>query len=722
MNFLAVPPLISSVLFISLGLFVFLKNPHSRSNQAFGLMCLVTFWWQFSWFILFTSNTEKLAKIMVHVGYTSIIFIPYTFYHFFVTFLKRDKEKSLVLYAYLLGFIFLFFNWTSDLYIKGYYRYPWGYYPRAGFLHPIYLLSLFSIAIRIVYLLYKGLSESKSSPFKYNQIKYILFAFISYTLASSDFAVNYGLDFYPLGFIFIMLSLGIMAYTILKYHLLDINIALSYAGIFVVVYTLVLGFPFLVAGWGKTLLVNLLGNNWFWFPLALFFVLATFGPFIYLYFQRRAEKLLRKEQLAYQEELRKVSSTMMLNKDLDKLLRAIVLNVVDIVKVEWAAVYLKDQKQSKYIQKHYRSKVKELHLPKEFSFDSELIRRLHASRLPLIGEELRLEELKVGLVVPCFVDSNMLGFLLLGDKAKGKIYDQTDVNAFTLLSNQTALAIENCQYYSEERQRQHYLRLSSLDRQMASMAHEIDNPIAATVSGLGSLELALDDYKEVIPADRMEYLKAKIKRAKFNSLRVSKMINAVRQFSKPSSGEFKPVKLNWILEDFQQIIEPQFHHYGIDFKEEAPQEEIWLRVDKIALEEVLVNLGNNAVQAINEISEGRHRIPGMKKEVSLKAYNIEPQSLRIDFRDTGSGIKDELLEQIFLDFVTTKASSEGTGLGLSIARKIIAGHNGRIWAESKGEGKGATFHIELPIPNDITEKEKAQAEKERGEESKKDIF
>jgi len=68
----------------------------------------------------------------------------------------------------------------------------------------------------------------------------------------------------------------------------------------------------------------------------------------------------------------------------------------------------------------------------------------------------------------------------------------------------------------------------------------------------------------------------------------------------------------------------------------------------------------------------------------------------IEFKDNGYGIPKRLLEDIFLDFVTTKGSSEGLGMGLSRARKIIALHKGKIWAQSEGEGKGASIFVELP--------------------------
>ena len=69
----------------------------------------------------------------------------------------------------------------------------------------------------------------------------------------------------------------------------------------------------------------------------------------------------------------------------------------------------------------------------------------------------------------------------------------------------------------------------------------------------------------------------------------------------------------------------------------------------------------------------------------------------IEFKDNGYGIKKELLEDIFLDFVTTKASTEGAGMGLARVRKIIQAHNGKVWAESEGQNQGACVYAELPL-------------------------
>ena len=217
--------------------------------------------------------------------------------------------------------------------------------------------------------------------------------------------INYGFGFYPLGFIPAIISLGIFTYTILKYHLLDIRIALTRAGIFIIVYLFVLGIPFL------------LGYKYDQWKLATWVtvVLASAGPFIYLVLKRQTENILLKEQRRYQEALRRLSATLSLVKDLERLLKLVVLKVSRLVRVEFACIYLAND--NKLLQKHpYTIKGLFLDLPKEVSFDSSIIRYIISKRAPVFIEELSSMadgfNLTSGLIIPSFVRNRLLGFLL----------------------------------------------------------------------------------------------------------------------------------------------------------------------------------------------------------------------------------------------------------------------------------------------------------------------
>ena len=112
--------------------------------------------------------------------------------------------------------------------------------------------------------------------------------------------------------------------------------------------------------------------------------------------------------------------------------------------------------------------------------------------------------------------------------------------------------------------------------------------------------------------------------------------------------------------------------------------------------EVIANLSDNAIHALLAIKE---------KKISLKVEVPNQDIIRISLKDNGYGITEEKVRAIFAPFVTTKASTEGKGFGLYNCRRIIERHKGKIWAESEGENKGATFIIELPIAKDIKPEE-----------------
>ena len=240
MNPLSIPPILSSILFLVLGGFVFSQNRKSNINFTFLLICITTFWWQYSWFFLFNTQDKELAEILVKMGHVGIILLPVTILHFVLAFLKKtDRFNRIVLYlSYSVAALFEISLFTSDYLIDGYYEYFWGFYPKANFLHPFFLVFTTLLLIRIVYMLLGSLKkEANGSPRRF-QMEYILISIIFYAFASSDFVVNYGFEFYPIGFIPILLFLGTIAYAIARYHLMDIRIVLTELLVIVIAFVL----------------------------------------------------------------------------------------------------------------------------------------------------------------------------------------------------------------------------------------------------------------------------------------------------------------------------------------------------------------------------------------------------------------------------------------------------------------------------------------------------
>ncbi len=228
MNPLSIPPILSSLLFLVLGVFIYFQNKKSTAHLTFLFICITTFWWQFSWFFLFNTQNKTLAEIIVKVGHIGIILLPVIFLHFVISFLhKTDRFNKWVLYVfYFITLLFELSLFTNYL-INGYYKYFWGFYPKANFLHPFFILFMVISVVRMSYLLLAAIRQKTINFYGRLQIQYILIAIIFYTFAASDFLVNYGFEFYPMGFISILFFLGAIGYAIAKYRLMDVKIILT---------------------------------------------------------------------------------------------------------------------------------------------------------------------------------------------------------------------------------------------------------------------------------------------------------------------------------------------------------------------------------------------------------------------------------------------------------------------------------------------------------------
>jgi signal transduction histidine kinase len=229
MNPLSLPPILSSILFLALGVFIYFQDKKSKINFTFLLVCVATFWWQFSWFVLFNTYSALVANIIVKIGYVGIIILPVTFLHFFLYFLgKTDIFNKVILYlSYLIALFFEFELICTPNLINSYYSFFWGFYPKAGQLHPFFLVFLGSLALRIIYLSLIGIKKEPSDSLKHRQLEYLLLALVFYAFSASDFIVNYGYEFYPLGFVPILLFLGFVGYAIAKYRLMNIRIIIA---------------------------------------------------------------------------------------------------------------------------------------------------------------------------------------------------------------------------------------------------------------------------------------------------------------------------------------------------------------------------------------------------------------------------------------------------------------------------------------------------------------
>ncbi|MDD4910107.1 MAG: GAF domain-containing sensor histidine kinase [Candidatus Omnitrophica bacterium] len=388
-------------------------------------------------------------------------------------------------------------------------------------------------------------------------------------------------------------------------------------------------------------------------------------------------------------------------RDLDKLLNTIVSTVVDTVKIPYAAVYLKDELHNSYHLKCCHRGGEGLGLKEFVSVDSGLVGELGRQKRPLLQEEIGAVEdlsLNFGLLIPCFMEDNLLGFLVLGPKHRGQMYTTDDMLVFETLSYSMSLAIENCIFWREIEDRQRKARLQEMDTYSYSLAHEIDNPMQVIRGHVAFMEDSLMEEGR-LPKEEREEMGRSLYLMKEAAERVSKMVKAIREFGQVSTGKLAPLKIEDVITSFQYLMAPQLKVENIRLTQDITDDLPYVRGEKAELMQVLVIFANNAMHAMKYAKE---------KTINIRAELADRDTIKISFLDTGYGIKKHILPIIFSSFTTTKASTEGTGMGLYNAKKIIDRHKGRIWAESEGENKGAALFIELPVAKDITDEELKQ--------------
>jgi len=717
-NFHAIPNLISSLFCLSIGLISCFRNRRSIVNRIFFFLTFVVFIWQIGTFLVLLSMQPDVALFWCRFVYIGAIFIPIVFYHFTISFLEL-KQKKFILLNYLLGFfIFLPLSWTP-YFIIDVYRYSWGYWFKAGAIHPLFLLYFTFLMGLSLYLLYLKFKK-ETLPLQKLRERYLILGFLVAYLGAIDYLPDYGIKVYPVGHLSIILSAVILYYAIIKYRLLDITIALTRAGIFALVYFPVIFLPFWI-------IPKFIHTKLYWFPTLLMGILATLGIFIYNKLRRQAESLIRAEELYSHQLLKKAAEGMIRYRSLKELLNLIVHIVCKILKIENAITFLLDENTGDFNLSAVRFKSQYYYLEK-LNRDDALVKRLSLLKQPLVYEEVRLKaqeekdnpkapiheiesqmlKLKASLIVPAISKEKLLGFLVLSEKKSKRAYSAEDISTLWALSYQAALAIENALLYQKEKL---FLAEQSRRQALADMApgaaHQFDNRLFAISSIADSLlaileeidleNISLEKIKELIPLTIK-----KLKQIVDETIKGGQITEAILQKAKVKM-EFSPTDIVKVIENTISLAKLRRTPQTLD---NLPPPEIifnhpkdlpLLMLCEGPIQDCIENIIDNACDAyvIKTKRFGEYR--GIITITLSKKDNY----VIIEIYDNGIGIAPENLNKIFTPYFTTKASSEKgvygkAGLGMWVVRDFIERHKGQITVESEYT-KWTKFTIKLPI-------------------------
>ncbi len=668
-------------------------------------------------------ENRSLALTIDRATYLFFVFSPPVYIHFVHSLLGLKKRRFLERIAYGLSFSFLFFVPTKH-FIAGLQYYSFGAIAQAG---PVFYAFSALVAFSVLYCLktlYDGMKTAADNLQK-NRIKYILVGMgLSALLISLNIIPVSGIYLYPMSN-FSFLPALILAYGFLKYDLLDIGAVLRKSA----------GYLLLTGVLTGIYILAILGLNlifWGAFRLEELAISFLFALIVVLFFnpikdrtRRIIDRIFYQGKYDYQSLLQLVSERMaasMSVSDIRQLLTAFIFDTFNLRRVD---LFLAEEEGSflrYHLDEHGRPGV-----DTRLKMNGNLLEFLVSEKYPL--SRIQVEAMKnvdagliemqklfydmdASLVIPVVSRSSLTGFFCLGEKKSGELFVPEDLSLLATLASQSAIALENAKSYEKlekfsrelertvelrtadlrtaleekERAQNRLIRAESLagvGRLTAGVAHELNNPLAV---GLSLVQVSIEaierkDLGEEGRAEVLDDLRFTIRELQ----RAADIVRSLLGVSRQGEGYSEPVDINRVIEYSIRILYSQYKHRQVEIDKNLDNNIPHIEGNFAELGQVMINIIKNAIQSL---PEGGGRI-------TLRTLQRGDKVI-IEVSDTGRGMNQLEISEIFSPFYTTKPVGEGVGLGLYICHNILERHGGEISVESK-PGHGSTFKVALPI-------------------------
>ncbi|MEK6802960.1 MAG: ATP-binding protein [Nitrospirota bacterium] len=708
------PPLLAGTLFLICALWVLSNNPRSTSNTIFSAVCGAACLWLFGCFMLFSASREDEALFWVQVIYTGVVFLPALTYHFAQSLSGGAAHDRLIVWNYAVGALFWSLLFTPYL-VDGQYVYYWGRYPKAGVLHPWLVAYVVAGGGVTVYRLYQGYRlHLSSSPLLGAQLKYTVVALALGFLASLDFLQNYGVGFYPVGYLLAGLSVTVVAYAIARYELMDVSFVPSRPKVMLSIKLMGL-----IPAYMMILLVIRIFTGTFHYLLAgvlfgLFVIVSSGLANLQKGVERAIGQTLFRERYDAYDTLVQFSKSLVAILELKSLTKEIVQTLARVMNIKTASVYVLDKEQGIYsLTASYGFVTREAVVP-PIKMEGEFPKTLLRTETALVREEIEydkadtehlrlldtLKALESEVCIQLISKDRLVGFCNLGRRANHGMYSTEELALLKTLAQHAAIAIDNALLYEDLRRSQLLMRrtdrLRSLETMAGGFAHEIRNPLTS-----------IKTFVQLAPErrDDVEFMEQFSQVVCEDVERIERLVHEILDYARYMTPKLTQESLNDVVSSCLYFIEVKASSKAITIQKELASDLPYVKLDRQQIKQVLLNLFINAMEAIGGDQGGRLSVRTRKL---VKPVN-EPW-VQIEVEDSGPGIDPQDLDHIFDPFYTTKHESgerEGTGLGLTIAHQIVQEHGGYVEVASE-VGHGTRFMVNLPVNPPIAEWQAAQ--------------
>jgi signal transduction histidine kinase len=296
-----------------------------------------------------------------------------------------------------------------------------------------------------------------------------------------------------------------------------------------------------------------------------------------------------------------------------------------------------------------------------------------------------LEAMHASVCVAMRGSGEPYGFLCVRDDRLRDAFSPEEVQLLRGLAAQASIAIENSRLYQRLKQRD---RLATLGEMAAGLAHEIRNPLGAIKASAQFLSDPTEpDSRDFGHTEFLDIIVEEVDR-------LNRVVSSFLDYARPSTGDPAPTNVNAVIHRTLQLLAKELD--GIEAKLELIDELPRVRIDAERLRQVLINLCQNAAQAM----EAQGALTVRTREQTRDEVGGQRRWVEIGVSDTGPGIPQKVLANLFVPFVTTK--NRGTGLGLAISQRIVNAAGGHIEVRSH-QNVGTTFVVRLPAVDDPRE-------------------
>ena len=701
MIYYPISALLNAITSTILCVIVITRNPKSYLNRSFAYFAASVAFWSYFYFLWQISKSSEAALFWCRVLMAGAIFIPSAFLHFSVTLIgQRKKYLKTIIFWYMVSIVFLLSDFTP-LFVKDIQpRLSFPFWPTAGIAYGPFLAMFGGLTIYAHILMYK--SYRRLSGFERNQIKYVfLGTAIGFIGGSTNYPLWYDVPVPPVGNALVAVYVFTVAYSIIKYRLMDIRIAIARTAILLVTYGIIFSVPIVLSTVFKNEIVRIMGDKWWLIPTVIYTVAITIAPFVYQKLQSRAADQILREQRHNHTIITTAARGITLVRDLDKLLSITVRILTRTLRITHATVYLLDRSTKQYSFRVTRSGKKN-----EIKIDSgnSLVKYLQGARKPIVYEEVKrlyedrrdvfireirdtMNKLGADLLVPSYIESELIGFLVLGPKKTGEVYSNEDLNVLSNLANQSALAIENAQFLKEREAMQAKLREAEtfevIRDMLGSLGHEMFNLVTQAAPTLELINMGGYDNKP------LEKLKEDAKKARDKLMFQKTILGWVREYYEKScagkvSGHNLLDMINNALSyaDSKNMIEKQ----KIKISVSVDSKIFIIGVETLPL--IFKQLVINSVFGYG-MEEGG--------ELTITARLLEgSNTVEIIQTDTGHDLSKDMQDNSTCGGAAFAEKGKIGGISYYIAKAVIVQHKG-LFDVMPNDAKGTKFRIRLPL-------------------------